>query len=259
MANVRRMSTARGSIVGQGDGGSGALMGMEPLISASTRNIAQTTGGGRRLSTWRVNIVDSVDHRRASVPNCDSIEGGEIDDTIKEDALEEKNPWSKSFCGIPFNYFSVGLVYGGSVNLLFPVLIIQNGVDSSFFSAASSLVTVFWSYKIFFGVISDCLPILGRKWKFYIILGWMLCAAVLVGLASLGDDISPSRLVVMLTLANLGYVMADVAADGFMVWMAHNESVERRGNIQTLIYIMREIGRLIISIVIIFWIQWTAS
>jgi hypothetical protein len=234
MANVRRMSTARGSIVGQGDGGSGALMGMEPLISASTRNIAQTTGGGRRLSTWRVNVVDSVDHRRASVPNCriDSIEGGEIGtkedkdvigDTIKEDALEEKNPWSKSFCGIPFNYFSVGLVYGGSVNLLFPVLIIQNGVDSSFFSAASSLVTVFWSYKIFFGVMSDYLPILGRKfkWKFYIILGWMLCAAVLVGLASLGGDISPSRLVVMLTLANLGYVMADVATDGFMVWMAH--------------------------------------
>jgi len=26
---------------------------------------------------------------------------------------------------------------------------------------------------------------------------------------------------VMLTLANLGYVMADVATDGFMVWMAH--------------------------------------
>lgn len=98
--------------------------------------------------------------------------------------------------------------------------------------------------------MSDCLPILGRKWKFYIILGWILCAAVLVGLASLGDDISPSRLVVMLTLANLGYIMADVAADGFMVWMAHNKSVERRGNIQTPVYIMREIGRLIVSIVI---------
>lgn len=98
--------------------------------------------------------------------------------------------------------------------------------------------------------MSDCLPILGRKWKFYIVLGWLLCAAVLVGLASMGEDVSPSNLVVMLTLANLGYVMADVAADGFMVWMAHHESVERRGKIQTLIYIMRELGRLVISIVI---------
>lgn len=34
--------------------------------------------------------------------------------------------------------------------------------------------------------------------------------------------------------------------------MAHHESIERRGKIQTLIYIMREIGRLLISIVIIF-------
>lgn len=36
-----------------------------------------------------------------------------------------------------------------------------------------------------------------------------------------------------------------------MVWMAHHETIERRGKIQTLIYIMREIGRFLISIVII--------
>ncbi|KAL7516741.1 hypothetical protein ACHAWF_000079, partial [Thalassiosira exigua] len=40
---------------------------------------------------------------------------------------EEKNPWSRRFLGIPVNYFSVGLVYGGSVNMLYPLLIIQNG------------------------------------------------------------------------------------------------------------------------------------
>lgn len=257
MSSFRRMSTARGSIVGLSDGASGALIDYKLLLGSDHSNIANTTGGGRRLSTWRVNIVDSVDHRRVSVDVADlqaSEEGHKedgMDDTIKEQVeVVEKNPWSKSFCGIPINYFSVGLVYGGSVNLLFPVLIIQNGVDSSFYSAASSLVTVFWSYKIFFGVMSDCLPIMGRKWKYYIVMGWVLCAAVLVGLASLGEDVSPSNLVVMLTLANLGYVMADVCADGFMVWMAHHESEARRGKIQTLIYIMREIGRLIISIVI---------
>lgn len=35
-----------------------------------------------------------------------------------------------------------------------------------------------------------------------------------------------------------------------LVWMAHNESVERRGNIQTLIYVTHEIGCLSISVVI---------
>lgn len=37
-----------------------------------------------------------------------------------------------------------------------------------------------------------------------------------------------------------------------MVWMAHREEQHRRGRIQTLIYIMREIGRVLIAIVIIF-------
>ena len=74
---------------------------------------------------------------------------------------------------------------------------------------------------------------------------------MLLLLASFGGDVSPSRLVVLLTLANLGYVIADFVVEGLMVWMAHNESVQRRGNIQTLIYIMLEIGHLVISIVII--------
>ena len=199
-------------------------------------------------------VVDTSDFE-------DNITASDFEHNItKEESSEEvgssegkeRNPWSKGFIGIPINYFSVGLVYGGSVNLLFPVLIIQHGVSSSFYSAAASLVTVFWSYKIFFGMLSDCLPIFGRRWKWYIVMGWVLCAVVLAGLASMGEDVPPNNLVVMLTLANLGYVMADVAADGFMVWMAHHETERRRGKIQTLIYIMREIGRLCIAIVIIF-------
>lgn len=91
-----------------------------------------------------------------------------------------------------------------------------------------------------------------QKWKPYIIIGWALCAAMLVVLASMGEDVSPTNLVVMLTFANLGYVAADVAADGFMVWMAHHEPEKRRGKIQSLIYIMRSIGRILINVVIIF-------
>ena len=84
----------------------------------------------RRLSAWRVNLVED-DHALPEKP---------IGTTIAEgDDVEEKNPWSLQFMGIPINYFSVGLVYGGSVNLLYPVLIIQNGVTSSFFSAVSSI------------------------------------------------------------------------------------------------------------------------
>jgi len=54
------------------------------------------------------------------------------------------------------------------------------------------------------------------------------------------------------SLANLGYVAADVAADGYMVWMAHFESTKRRGKIQSLIYITRSVGRILMAVIIIF-------
>jgi len=165
---------------------------------------------------------------------------------------EEKNPWAKKFIGIPINYFSVGIIYGGSVSVLYPLLVVQHGVTSAFYSAAASLVTLFWSYKILFGLLCDCFPIMGRKWKPYIIIGWALCALMLVVLASMGSGVDPVNLVIMLTFANLGYVCADVAADGYMVWMAHHEQEQRRGKIQSLIYIMRSLGRIMINLVIIF-------
>ena len=74
---------------------------------------------------------------------------------------------------------------------------------------------------------------------------------MLVVLAMMGETVTPTNLVIMLTLANLGYVAADVAADGFMVWIAHQETESKRGRVQTLIYIVREIGRLCINVVII--------
>ncbi|CAB9496879.1 Folate-Biopterin Transporter (FBT) Family [Seminavis robusta] len=184
----------------------------------------------------------------------DDVEIQKKADNNEEAGAEEKeelNPWSKELIGIPINYFSVGVVYAGSVSILYPVLVIQHGVDTAFFTAAASLVTVFWSFKIFFGILCDCLPIYGQKWKPYITVGWILCAAALMVLASMGKDVSPTSLVIMLTLANLGYVAADVAADGMMVWVAHQEPDKKRGSIQTLIYIVREIGRICINIIII--------
>lgn len=93
--------------------------------------------------------------------------------STSSDEKQEKNPWTLPFVGIPVNYFSVGVILGGSVSVLYPILIIQHGVTSSFYSAAASLVTLFWSYKIIFGILCDCFPIMGRKWKPYIVLGWV--------------------------------------------------------------------------------------
>jgi len=83
-------------------------------------------------------------------------------------------------------------------------------------------------------------------------LGWLLCAAVMVALSTMGKDITPKHLVLMLSLANLGYVMADVAADGFMVWIAHREPVNKRGSMQTLVYATNSVGQFIVNAIILF-------
>lgn len=84
---------------------------------------------------------------------------------------EPIDPLSRDYVGIIANYFSVGLMVGGSTSLLYPVLIVRAGVTSSLMAASYATVMVFWSYKIFFGFLSDCFPIFGYKRKPYITLG----------------------------------------------------------------------------------------
>ena len=54
----------------------------------------------------------------------------------------------------------------------------------------------------------------------------------------------------MLALANLGYVWADVAADGCMVYIAHREPIEKRGKMQTLVYSCNKLGQIAINALI---------
>ena len=135
-----------------------------------------------------------------------------IYDHVDHSTTEDINPWSKSYIGVIANYFSVGLMLGGSTSILYPILVVREGVTPALLTASTSLVTLFWSYKIVFGLLSDCFPIFGLKRKPYICLGWTLCAFFLLALAREGHDVLPHTLVLMLTLANCGYVMADVAA-----------------------------------------------
>lgn len=117
---------------------------------------------------------------------------------------EDLNPWSLKYIGIPLNYLAVGIPYGGSTKLLYPILTVKNETTSAFQGAASSLVVIFWSYKILFGILSDCFPVFGLKRKPYIIAGWILCVVFLAALALMGNDVTPTNLVLMLTLANFG-------------------------------------------------------
>jgi hypothetical protein len=80
----------------------------------------------------------------------------------------------------------------------------------------------------------------------------MFCASILIALAKEGNDINPRQLVIMLSLANLGYVWADTAADGAMVSIAHKEPIDKRGKTQTFCYSMMKLGQVAANVVILF-------
>ena len=88
------------------------------------------------------------------------------------------DPMSNDYVGILANYFSVGLMIGGSTSILYPVLIVQAGATSSLMAASYAVVMVFWSYKIVFGFLSDCFPIFGYKRKPYITIGVSPCISM---------------------------------------------------------------------------------
>lgn len=159
---------------------------------------------GEEPEERRITAID-VQKKKGDIYN---ISGSEDDEVI--------DPMSQDYIGIVANYFSVGLMIGGSTSLLYPILIVKDGATASLMTASYAVVMVFWSYKIIFGFLSDCFPICGYKRKPYITIGWIFCAGVLISVAEKGNEIDSRHLVLMLALANMGYVWADVAADGFM-------------------------------------------
>ncbi|KAL9191362.1 hypothetical protein ACHAXT_001068 [Thalassiosira profunda] len=215
-------------------------------IDAAARDpeVASVSGGGEQSAG------ESAEERRITAYDVKkkeediyNISGSEDDEPI--------DPLSQDYIGIIANYFSVGLMIGGSTSLLYPVLIVKAGATASLMTASYAVVMVFWSYKIIFGFLSDCFPIFRYKRKPYIVIGWLFCAGVLLLLAEEGNDVDPRHLVIMLALANLGYVWADVASDGFMVWIAHREPIEKRGKMQTLVYSMNKLGQIAINVLIL--------
>merc|ERR1719454_2558552 len=116
------------------------------------------------------------------------------------------------------------------------------------------MFTLFWSYKIFYGFISDTVPIRGQRRKPYLIIGWtiaIICSIVQALVANFsgtvdvcynvnssrtpcsGPDvekgpftasaISVNTITLLMTANNFGYVMADVAMDSMAIQLAQRE------------------------------------
>mmetsp|Transcript_32765 Transcript_32765/g.76572 ORF Transcript_32765/g.76572 Transcript_32765/m.76572 type:complete len:579 (+) Transcript_32765:76-1812(+) len=175
--------------------------------------------------------------------------------------------------GFLLQYFAVGIIYGGLPATIYGFFLGFLNVPGYVYATAAVVTTMPWSFKLFFGFLNDCFPILGYRRKPYMVLGWTLCFLTLLVLGTKPlpkpyfcvapdgnfdkDQIcneearwAGGEFACLMCLAALGYVVADVAADGLMVEFAQREPQEKRGTTQTTIYLVRTIGSIVATAVV---------
>ncbi|KAI9919599.1 hypothetical protein PsorP6_017710 [Peronosclerospora sorghi] len=179
------------------------------------------------------------------------------------------NLLSRASVGLLFQYAVVGLNYGVLPATVYPFL--QNYLNASGtqVTTATTLVVLPWSFKCFYGALSDCVPIGGYCRRPWMVLGWTICLLTLIIMACLpagepyytdpadrnvkpaeytpaiqarinADAASQAGTYVMLMfVAAMGYVLSDVCADSIVVDFAQREPLATRGKTQSAIYAVR--------------------
>lgn len=174
-------------------------------------------------------------------------------------------------------YFTVGVIYGGLPATTYGFLLGYLNTPSYVYSTCTTLLALPWSFKFILGAINDCVPIMGYRRKPYMVIGWTICAAMLVVLylyplpepyycidpttleydleiAPCNNGASQAGTIptILMIFASFGYVIADVAADGLTVQYARAEPESRRGYTQSTAYLTRALGQVFASLVVGF-------
>ncbi|KAI9987687.1 hypothetical protein PInf_023731 [Phytophthora infestans] len=191
---------------------------------------------------------------------------------MENGALREGKPLellSVECIGLLAQYAGVGFLAGIIPGVIYPVLQGYLNAEGTTVVSATVLVQIPWCYKMFFGVISDCFPIMGYRRRPYMVLGWVFCVTILIIMAAMSipdpyygdpamhsideadwtddqiDSIntnapnSAGKYVVPMMLASFGYLLCEVAADAMVVEYAQREPIEQRGRVQTAVYAVK--------------------
>lgn len=206
---------------------------------------------------------DKYSYNEAKTP--DAIEGGAIR------SGGAPNLYSKANIGVLAQYAATGVVYGSLLGVVYPFLNNYLHMTGTETASASALLSIPWTWRMFFGGISDCYPIFGYRRRPYIVLGWLITfvACFVMAVMPIGDpyytdpalvyipeaDLTAEQLamlnrdapnsgvkyILLLVLANIGIVLAGSVADGVLAELAQREPEAVRGTAQTMSYTVQEI------------------
>ncbi|CAI5743148.1 unnamed protein product [Peronospora destructor] len=237
-----------------------------------------------QLSYIRSSIAeDEEDNRVTNTPlrKADENEGGGDGPSLRPGDVPNLYHWRH--IGLLVQYASVGVLYGGLPRTVYPFLNNYLHLDGYQTLSARVLLSLPWSFKVMIGIVSDCFPILHSRRRAYMVVGWLLCSSMLLILVFVkqeppfyvdstlrGKDLSklsPGELkdrvnwqapssgslyIVLMMLASLGYMVADVASDGLVVEFAQRETENVRGNIQSTVYLVRSVAMIFAALLVGF-------
>ncbi|KAI3675597.1 hypothetical protein L1987_85187 [Smallanthus sonchifolius] len=141
-----------------------------------------------------------------------------------------------------FIYFTQGLRYfvWTAVSYQLKDILKLPDSDSQFVTSISFFP---WSIKPIYGIISDCIPIKGRKRIPYLVIAAVFSLFPWVILGS-QDSIRNSKhqLMIFLLLQNLGSAMADVVIDAMIAEAARHEKATFSGDLQSVSWMAMALG-----------------
>ncbi|RHZ32934.1 hypothetical protein DYB37_004355 [Aphanomyces astaci] len=206
---------------------------------------------------------------------------------LEEGALAEGGAldvFSREAFALYIQYGAVGVIFGMIPVLNYPIFNIYLNLEGYQTASYIVLTRIGWSFKVIFGLLSDCVTIYGYRRKSWILIGWtiaMICLSVLAFLPfgepfcnrektkycrkaleqvpaaelqyfNLDAPNNGTFFILLSMFIAFGYVLAASASDAMVVEYAQREPEAIRGRIQTAIYVVRTLTGILAYLVVAF-------
>lgn len=166
------------------------------------------------------------------------------------------NFWSIECLGLIAATFSSVFSMTALNTVLQPLLHMQFGLSATESVSAQRLTTMPLVFSFFFGMLSDCYPIMGMRRKSYMMLGLLVTTLSFLAMAALSgvvDKANPNlglviSAIVVAAIASLGNLMSYLSVHTRVIELSQREPLGSRGAIQASYLIFRYIVTLIAQV-----------